>query len=392
MPVTIQEILTQISNSVSQLSQTPVLDAQVLVANFLEKPRSWVMAHPEAQLDDYQYNNIIQGLNRLKNGEPLPYVIGHWEFYGLDFYLTPDVLIPRPETELLVEHAINWLKDNVNRNSVLDVGTGSGCIGVSLAMNIPDIKIIMTDISQAALDVARRNVEKYGLSDRVELRQTDLLAGISRQFDLICANLPYIPSQMLKQLPVSKREPHLALDGGIHGTTLISRLLYQSRNCLSPGGLLLLEIEASDGAEVKSLVSTLFPAAQMEILKDLSGRDRCIKLRNAELLIHLCRLEEWRVAQEQGSYISPSISQEGFIHCSQPGQILEVANRFYQGIPGLVLLWIDPAKITADIRWEAADGDLFPHIYGHINLDAVMSVTDLNPDLDGIYRTLPLPD
>jgi release factor glutamine methyltransferase len=392
MPVTIHEILTQISNSVSQLSQTPVLDAQVLVANILEKPRSWVMAHPEAQLDDYQYNKIIQGLSRLKNGVALPYVIGHWEFYGLDFYLTPDVLIPRPETELLVEHAINWLKDHTNRNRVLDVGTGSGCIGISLAVNNPDIKIFMTDISQAALDIARRNVEKYGLSNRVELHQTDLLAGISRQFDLICANLPYIPSQMLRQLPVSEREPLLALDGGISGTTLISRLLYQTRNCLSPGGLLLMEIEESEGAEVKSLVSTQFPAAQTEILKDLSGRDRCIKLRNAELLIHLCRFEEWQAAQEQGSYISPSLSLEGFIHCSQPGQILEVANRFYRGIPGLVLLWIDPAKITADIRWEAADGGLFPHIYGHINLDAVMSVTDLIPDVDGSYRTLQLPD
>ena len=155
---------------------------------------------------------------------------------------------------------------------------------------------------------------------------------------------------------------------------------------------MLLEIDASEGSEVKSLVNTLFPASQMEILKDLSGRDRCIKLRNSELLIHLCRLEEWRAAQEQGRYISPSLSLEGFIHCSQPGQILEVANRFYQGIPGLVLLWIDPAKIAADIRWEAVDGGLFPHIYGYINLDAVMSVTDLKPELDGSYRTLPLPD
>lgn len=392
MPVTIHETLTQISNRVSQLSETPVLDAQVLVANILEKPRSWVMAHPDAQLEDPQYNKIIQGVNRLENGEPLPYVIGHWEFYGLDFYLTPDVLIPRPETELMVEHALTWLQEHTNRNRVLDVGTGSGCIGVALAVNNPEIRILMTDISQAALDVAQRNVEKYGLSDRVEFRQADLLAGINRQFDLICANLPYIPSQMLKQLPVSKREPLLALDGGIRGTDLISRLLVQSRNCLSLGGLLLLEIEASQGAEVQSLVSANFPAAQMEILKDLSGRDRCVELRNSDWIVHLCRLEDWRAAQEQGIYISPSLSQEGFIHCSQPGQILEVADRFYRGIPGLGLLWIDPTIITSDIRWEAADGALFPHIYGPINLDAVLSVTDLKLDQDGINRILLLPD
>jgi uncharacterized protein (DUF952 family) len=153
-----------------------------------------------------------------------------------------------------------------------------------------------------------------------------------------------------------------------------------------------LEIEASQPVEVKSMVSTIFPAAQIEILKDLSGRDRCIELRNSEFLIHLCRLEEWRAAQEQGIYISPSLSQEGFIHCSQPGQILEVANRFYKGIPDLVLLWMEPAKITTEIRWEAADGAIFPHIYGPINLDAVISVTDLTPDKDGTYHTLNLPD
>jgi release factor glutamine methyltransferase len=392
MPITIHEILTQISDRVSRLSETPVLDAQVLVANILEKPRSWVMAHPDAQLDDRQYNKTIQDLNRLENGEPLPYVIGHWEFFGLDFYLTPDVLIPRPETELLVEHAITWLRERTNRNRVVDVGTGSGCIAVSLAVNSPKIIILLTDISQAALDVAQRNVEKYGLSDRVEFRHTDLLAGISRQFDLICANLPYIPNQMLMQLPVSEREPLLALDGGIRGTSLISRLLVQSRNCLSPGGLMLLEIEESQGAEVRSLVSVLFPGVQIEILKDLSGRERCVKLRNSEFLVHLCRLEEWQTAQEQGSYISPSLSQEGFIHCSQPGQILEVANRFYQGIPGLVLMWLDPAKISSDVRWESADGALFPHIYGPINLDAVTSTTNLTPGQDGRYRTLLLPD
>jgi uncharacterized protein (DUF952 family) len=169
-------------------------------------------------------------------------------------------------------------------------------------------------------------------------------------------------------------------------------LLVQSRNYLSPGGLLLLEIEATQAFEVKSMVSTIFPAAQIEILKDLTGRDRCIELRNSEFLLHLCRLDEWCAGQKQGIYISPSLSQEGFIHCSQPGQILEVAIRFYRGIPDLVLLWMDPAKITTDIRWEAADSAIFPHIYGPLNLEAVISVTKLTPDQDGAYRILPLPD
>jgi uncharacterized protein (DUF952 family) len=130
----------------------------------------------------------------------------------------------------------------------------------------------------------------------------------------------------------------------------------------------------------------------VEILKDLSGWDRCIEITPSRHLIHLCTHKSWLDALKLGKYISKSINHEGFIHCSQPQQILEVANRFYKGIPGLVLLWIDPEKITSDIRWEAADGTLFPHIYGPINLDAVISVMDFKPDDDGTYRVLQLPD
>ena len=110
MEITIQEIQAQLSQQLHQSSETASLDAQVLLAHYLEKPRSWILAHPEARLTKTQYDNIIQAVDRLMHGEPLPYVIGHWEFYGLDFQLTPDVLIPRPETELLVERAINWLQ------------------------------------------------------------------------------------------------------------------------------------------------------------------------------------------------------------------------------------------------------------------------------------------
>ena len=392
MAITIQEILTQINLVISPHTDTPELDAQVLVAHFLDKPRSWVLAHPEAHINDQQYNKMIQGLDRLEHGEALPYVIGHWEFFGFDFHLTPDVLIPRPETELLVERGISWLQNHPNQCMVIDVGTGSGCIGIALAKTITDLSVFMTDISPNALKVARINAKKYGLSDRLEFRLTDLLDGITGQYDLICANLPYIPSQVLSKLPVAESEPLLALDGGHRGTELISRLLDQARSCLAPDGLMLVEIESSQGAEVKTMAGSFFPGAKVEILKDLSGWDRCIEITPSRHLIHLCTHRDWQNAQEQGILISKSLSQEGFIHCSQPQQILEVANRFYKGIPGLVLLWIDPEKITSDIRWEAADGTLFPHIYGPINLDAVISVMDFKPDDDGTYRVLQLPD
>jgi release factor glutamine methyltransferase len=391
MPVTIREIIIKLSQGISGISETPALDAQVLVAHCLDRPRSWVMAHPEIELDEHQNSNITRGYTRLLKGEPLPYVIGHWEFYGLDFTLTPDVLIPRPETELLVEQATSWLHTHPGRNNSVDVGTGSGCIGISLAINNPGLRILLTDISQTALDVASVNIKKYGLEQQVELQQADLLGGILRQFDLICANLPYIPNLALMELSVADREPRIALDGGESGTALISKLLEQSRSLLAPGGLMLLEIEQSQGEQVRSIATKLYPAAQIEILKDLAGRDRCLKLQSSDLLVHLCRREDWLAARAHGSYRSPSIEQEGFIHCSMPQQILTVANRFYQGSSGLVLLWINPATVTARIEWEATDAALFPHIYGHIDLDAVQFVTDFLPDDDGVFRKLQLP-
>ena len=392
MAITIQEVLKQISQSLYLQSETPSLDGQVLVGHILEKSRSWVLAHPETLLDDQQHKNITHALHRLKNGEALPYILEYWEFFGLKFHLTSDVLIPRPETELLVERGINWLHHHPRKRKAIDVGTGSGCIGIALAKNIPDLNILLTDISPMALNVARVNAEKFGLVDRLEFKQADLLEGIAGQYDLICANLPYIPRHVLKELPVAVKEPLLALDGGQSGVELIVRLLDLARNRLEPGGLMLLEIEASQGTEVMTRANEFYPAAKVELLKDLSGLDRCVEIALSNRIIHLCQRKQWFAAQKQGIFISQALSQEGFIHCSQPEQILQVANRFYQGIPGLVLLWIDPEKITSEIRWETADGSIFPHIYGPINLDAVISVVDLLPDMDGIYRFFNVPD
>jgi release factor glutamine methyltransferase len=391
MATTVQDVITQINKGISPHTETPILDAQVLVAHILGKSRPWVLAHPETQINGLQYNKIIRALERLELGEPLPYVIGSWEFFGLNFYLTPEVLIPRPETELLVEHAIKWLQDHPKQHKVIDVGTGSGCIGISLAMSLPDVTVLMTDISPNALNIAQVNANKFGLTERLEFKSKDLLDGIVDHFDLICANLPYIPDQMLKELAVSDWEPRLALNGGKNGIELIARLLYQARGCLASGGLLLLEIESSQGAEVKTMASIHFPAAKVEILNDLSGRNRCLEISSSHLLVHLCQRKEWLKAQEQGKFINNSLNREGFIHCSQPQQILQVANTFYRGVSELVLCWIDPGKVTSVINWEAVDGVLFPHIYGPINLDSVISVTDFIPDKDGIYRVIELP-
>jgi release factor glutamine methyltransferase len=392
MTLTIQAVLAQIKHTLSLHSETPTLDAQVLVAHFLGKPRTWVLAHPDAMLNQQQNDQLIQASDRLKHGEPLPYVIEHWEFFGMDFYLTPDVLIPRPETELLVERSLGWLRLHPRRRRAIDVGTGSGCVGISLAMNIPDLHVLLTDISFPALNVAMCNAQKYGLSERLEFIQADLLDGITQRFDLICANLPYIPSDTLLKLPVSKREPHLALDGGQDGIQLIARLLNQARNRMTPGGLIIMELESSQGVQVKTMAESLYPATNIQVLRDLSGLDRCVEIMRSNLIIHLCQRQEWMEAQQQGLYITQSLIQIGFIHCSQPEEILQITNQFYQGRSDLVLLWIDPEKITSEIRWEISNGTFFPHIYGPIDLAAVVSATDLESDIDGKFHQLQVPN
>jgi len=259
-------------------SDTPELDAQVLLAHSLSKPRSWLPAHPEMRLDPETTNDIGILLERLERGEPLPYVIGQWEFFGLSFEVTPDVLIPRPETELLVECALGWLRRWPEKRGLLDVGTGSGCIGISLAVNIHDLRVTATDISPAALAVARRNAQKLGVAKQITCLQADLLPKLQSPdpYSLIVANLPYIPSDTLHHLPAYGREPTLALDGGADGLTLIRRLIKNAPPVLAPGGMILMEIEASEGSMALSIASDTFRDAKIHLQQDLAGLDRLL--------------------------------------------------------------------------------------------------------------------
>jgi release factor glutamine methyltransferase len=391
MTVTIGIMLNNLISQLRQTSETANLDAQVLIAHFTGQSRSWVLAHPEAIVDPVQYEHIKQAAERLLRGESLPYIIGHWEFYGMDFTLTPDVLIPRPETELLVERAIHWLRLNPSRRKAVDVGTGSGCLGLSLARHIPDLQLTMMDISAEALRVARLNAQKHRLIHNIEFRQADLLAGIDQPFDLICANLPYIPSSLLQTLPTARQEPPLALDGGPDGMRLISKLLEQAGNLLISGGFMLLEIEASQGEAVKSMARASFALSKINLLQDLAGHDRCLEIERPNLIVHLCRRQDWQEAQRIGIFRNASLETEGFIHCSQPEQIHIVANRFYQGIPDQVLLWLRPEKVSSEIRWEGVGSVQFPHIYGPVNLEAVTSISSLNPEPGGEFSPVRKP-
>ena len=257
-------------------------DALLLLARVLGQSKSWLLAHPEAGLSQEQVAQLEDYRRRLAGGEPLPYLLGSWEFYGLDFTVTPAVLIPRPETELLVETASGWLQSRPIRRRAADAGTGSGCIAVSLAASHPDLHVWASDLSRPALEVARQNVLRHQVQDRVQLVQSSLLTAFAGPFDLVCANLPYIPSADLAGLRVAQSEPRLALDGGLDGFASIQLLLADARRWLAPGGLALLEIEARQGAAAVNLARRWIPGARVSVRPDLAGLDRMITIEMAD--------------------------------------------------------------------------------------------------------------
>lgn len=258
----------------SAVSDQPSLEAQTLLAGLLGQSRAWIFTYPETLLAPQQLDRLNDQVKRRLQGEPLPYLLGQWEFYGLAFEVTPDVLIPRPETELLVDLGREWLQAHPQRRRAVDVGTGSGCIAAALAYWTPDLDIFAVDISPAALAVAGRNFARLGLHDRIHPLQADLLSILSGPFDLICANLPYIPSLPLEDLDVLQHEPRLALDGGPDGLRLIERLLTQSTSRLAPGGRILLEIEFSQDTSAPALARRYFPQAEVMLKHDLAGLPR----------------------------------------------------------------------------------------------------------------------
>lgn len=274
--ITISNALAEARQRLTNLTDTPGLDARVLLAYVCEQEKSWLLAHPDAELTPEQQQKLEEKLEQLVSGVPLPYMIGEWEFYALRFMLTPDVLIPRPETELLVDTALEWLAKRPGEKHIAEAGTGSGCIAVSLAVNHPQVKILATDVSPQALTVAQENAKLHNVSDRINFMENDLFNGMTGQFDLICANLPYIPTDTLKKLDVYRREPTLALDGGLDGLDLIRRLLDQSADLLADPGLILLEIEDRQGEQVIRLAREKFPESQVEVRPDLAEKPRLL--------------------------------------------------------------------------------------------------------------------
>jgi release factor glutamine methyltransferase len=263
---------------------SPRLIAEVLLAHTLSVSRTQLLSRPERIVPPHALAKYESLIARAADGEPLAYLTGHREFCGLDFLVDARVLVPRPETELLIELALSPrhpLTLSADTQQILDVGTGCGCLAITLAVRLPSAHVTALDISADALALARLNAQRHRVADRIDFIQSDVLSTCHfplSTFHLLVANLPYIPSDELRQLPVSKHEPALALDGGPDGLTLIRRLLADAPKVMAQHGRLLLEINAEKSAEAFHIARAAFPSACIEIHKDFAGLDRAVAI------------------------------------------------------------------------------------------------------------------
>ena len=256
------------------------LEAEVLLRHVLKIDRAAMFRDLDEDITMEDSSNIASLVKRRIKREPLAYITGVKEFYGLPFVVSEDVLIPRQETELLVDTAIVQAKSlGKNEISIVDVGTGSGAIAVSLALNIPTSRIIAVDISEAALAIADNNRRAHGLYSRVKLRRGNLLEPIIDKIDILVSNPPYIRSDKLTSLQEEVlKEPVVALDGGCDGLELIKRLLFQAVDKMSNPGVILFEIDSDQASEAVKLSQQFFPSAITTVLKDLSNNERAVLL------------------------------------------------------------------------------------------------------------------
>jgi release factor glutamine methyltransferase len=276
--VTLKQVLGRAQEALARSNiEEANLEAEVLLRHALQIDRAELYAGLDHELGDEQEEGFWQLVRRRLSGEPTAYITGYREFYGLDFYIDRRVLIPRPETELLVEKAIALAKTRAIA-SVADIGTGCGNVAISLALNLPRIKIYASDTSADALEVARINCRKHGVSDRIQLLHGDMLEPLPQPVDLIIANLPYVTSREISGAGLADFEPRVALDGGRDGLDRIRRLCEQAADKLHPGGGILLEMGQGQHRAVTDLLRRHFPSASLEIIPDLQGIERAVSL------------------------------------------------------------------------------------------------------------------
>jgi len=238
--------------------------------------RAYLYAHPEQELTADEQNRFDSVLAERARGVPAQYITGHQEFWGLDFIVTPDVLIPRPETEHVIETVLELASDHNKALRIVDVGTGSGCIAIALAKELPEAEIHATDISSSALQVACTNAARLEVETRIQFHHTDLLVGLSPPFDFVISNPPYVGESETDsvQLEVRKFEPRSAVFAGPTGLEVISRLIPLAHHVLKPGGWLVIEISGTIVDRTKQLFTNW---ESLEVTSDLQSIPRVVR-------------------------------------------------------------------------------------------------------------------
>jgi release factor glutamine methyltransferase len=276
-PVTLRDAL---SSAISRLTAanvpSPRLNAELLLMFILECDRAYLHAHPERKLSTDEQSRYGQVLTEREHGIPAQYITGHQEFWGMDLIVTPAVLIPRPETEHVIETVIARVGRAPSPAAlrIVDVGTGSGAIALALAKEFPNAQIDATDISPAALEIARANAARHQLGARIQFHETDLLQGLDRgTFDFVVSNPPYVgeSEEDQVQLEVREHEPRNAVFAGETGLEVIERLIPEARESLKPGGWLVMEISGTIADRVRNLLAGW---NDVEISDDLQGIPR----------------------------------------------------------------------------------------------------------------------
>ncbi len=278
--MTIGELLNTMRDRIrtAEISDSPMMEAQWIMEMITGLHRPELLAHPENELGSEHIARALELTRRYVAGEPLPYLLGDWHFYGNRFLVTPAVLIPRPETERLVELAINWLQSHTQAKAVLDIGTGSGCIAITLlkSRKLQLAQATACDLSFEALKLAQQNAQLNGVQDRLNLVQSDLSTPFSGPIDIVCANLPYIPSVRLPMLDVSSHEPRLALDGGSDGFELYRQLFSDLAGKMAADSLILCEIDLTHEKSGAEFAQTVFPSAEVSVIRDYDGLPRVL--------------------------------------------------------------------------------------------------------------------
>ena len=284
---TIQKLLSWVTDYLTDKGvDAPRLSAELLLCHAVGLTRIELYTQFDRPVPQRQLDQLHDLIKRAGLHEPVAYLTGRTEFYSIELDITSDCLIPRPETELLVQRAIEFLRTRDGVQFVCDLCTGSGCIAVAVAKNFPDARVIATDISAGALEVAARNVDKHELHERIELLQGDLFEPIVRQldvdaFDLIVCNPPYVSSAEYEKLArnVKDYEPKSALLAGAEGLDIYRRLIDKVDEFLKPGAALMLEIGYAQGPAVRELLERATAFAEIKIEKDPHDNDRVVTAR-----------------------------------------------------------------------------------------------------------------